>query len=90
MQILDIVKNLLKSGFFLHQINLMFVVSKIKHLTFTSMKKLLTILFSASILLFTACEDPNEEIFEEASKDQVIEFDETTNTNIEDFERTTD
>ncbi len=54
------------------------------------MKKLLTILFSASILLITACEDPNEEIFEETTQDQVIEFDEDTNTNIEDFERTTD
>lgn len=54
------------------------------------MKKLLTILFSASIFLITSCEDPNEELFDDINKDQITEIDNVENTNIEDFERTTD
>lgn len=49
------------------------------------MKKLLTILFCISLLSFTACEDPNEDIFEKQDEAQIDK-----NQKGSDFMQTTD
>ena len=54
------------------------------------MKKLLTILFSASILFVTAaCEDPGEELLQ--PQDELVEFDDAESLRVgTDYEQETD
>ena len=52
------------------------------------MKKLLTILFSASVLFITAsCEDPGEELLQ--PQDELVEFD-NSKSFLTDYEQETD